>query len=140
MKCTYCGEVTYKGRELNARKETTEEKYYNIAIFRFYIRTAARLPSRLTPRTWTTSASATRSGSWSRGARPSSTRRSVWTDSRMLNGIDHSTNHLISILLCVYTRRPPRWFALQSTPSHHRLIEKERPQQTSREAVHKEGI
>jgi hypothetical protein len=47
MKCTYCGEVTYKGRELNARKETTKEKYYNIAIFRFYIRTAARLPSRL---------------------------------------------------------------------------------------------
>ncbi|KAF1945540.1 DUF572-domain-containing protein [Clathrospora elynae] len=38
MKCTHCGEFIYKGRKFNARKETTEEKYYNIAIFRFYIR------------------------------------------------------------------------------------------------------
>ena len=38
MKCTHCGEFIYKGRKFNARKETTDEKYYNIAIFRFYIR------------------------------------------------------------------------------------------------------
>ena len=38
MKCTHCGEFIYKGRKFNARKETTEEKYYNIAVFRFYIR------------------------------------------------------------------------------------------------------
>ncbi|KAF2125303.1 DUF572-domain-containing protein [Dothidotthia symphoricarpi CBS 119687] len=38
MKCTHCGEFIYKGRKFNARKETTEDKYYNIAIFRFYIR------------------------------------------------------------------------------------------------------
>jgi hypothetical protein len=38
MKCTSCGEYIYKGRKFNARKETTEEKYYAITIFRFYIR------------------------------------------------------------------------------------------------------
>lgn len=38
MKCTACGEYIYKGRKFNARKETTEEKYYAISIFRFYIR------------------------------------------------------------------------------------------------------
>ncbi|MCJ1286039.1 hypothetical protein MMC26_005381 [Xylographa opegraphella] len=38
MKCTSCGEYIYKGRKFNARKETTDEKYYSIAIFRFYIR------------------------------------------------------------------------------------------------------
>lgn len=38
MKCTHCGEFIYKGRKFNARKETSDEKYYNIAIFRFYIR------------------------------------------------------------------------------------------------------
>ncbi|KAL8682686.1 MAG: hypothetical protein Q9186_001282 [Xanthomendoza sp. 1 TL-2023] len=38
MKCTSCGEYIYKGRKFNARKETTEEKYYSISIFRFYIR------------------------------------------------------------------------------------------------------
>jgi hypothetical protein len=38
MKCTHCGEFIYKGRKFNARKETTEEKYYAITIFRFYIR------------------------------------------------------------------------------------------------------
>lgn len=38
MKCTTCGEYIYKGRKFNARKETTEEKYYAITIFRFYIR------------------------------------------------------------------------------------------------------
>lgn len=38
MKCTSCGEYIYKGRKFNARKETTDEKYFNIAIFRFYIR------------------------------------------------------------------------------------------------------
>ncbi|KAI9798639.1 MAG: hypothetical protein M1833_004628 [Piccolia ochrophora] len=38
MKCTSCGEFIYKGRKFNARKETTEEKYYAIPIYRFYIR------------------------------------------------------------------------------------------------------
>ncbi|KAI9884193.1 MAG: Pre-mRNA-splicing factor cwf16 [Watsoniomyces obsoletus] len=38
MKCTSCGEYIYKGRKFNARKETTDEKYYSIAILRFYIR------------------------------------------------------------------------------------------------------
>jgi Saf4/Yju2 protein len=38
MKCTSCGEFIYKGRKFNARKETTEEKYYAITIYRFYIR------------------------------------------------------------------------------------------------------
>ncbi|KAI6249199.1 Splicing factor YJU2 [Erysiphe necator] len=38
MKCTTCGEYIYKGRKFNARKETTEEKYYSISIYRFYIR------------------------------------------------------------------------------------------------------
>jgi uncharacterized protein YnzC (UPF0291/DUF896 family) len=38
MKCTSCGEYIYKGRKFNARKETTEEKYYAISIYRFYIR------------------------------------------------------------------------------------------------------
>ena len=38
MKCTSCGEYIYKGRKFNARKETTDEKYLAIAIYRFYIR------------------------------------------------------------------------------------------------------
>lgn len=38
MKCTSCGEYIYKGRKFNARKETTEERYYAIPIYRFYIR------------------------------------------------------------------------------------------------------
>ena len=38
MRCTSCGEYIYKGRKFNARKETTEEKYYAITIFRFYIK------------------------------------------------------------------------------------------------------
>ncbi|KAJ9629921.1 Pre-mRNA-splicing factor cwf16 [Taxawa tesnikishii (nom. ined.)] len=38
MKCTSCGEYIYKGRKFNARKETTDEKYYAITIFRFYIK------------------------------------------------------------------------------------------------------
>lgn len=38
MKCTTCGEYIYKGRKFNARKETTDEKYYNIPVYRFYIR------------------------------------------------------------------------------------------------------
>lgn len=33
-----CGEYIYKGRKFNARKETPEEKYLSIQIFRFYIR------------------------------------------------------------------------------------------------------
>ncbi|KAG9568736.1 hypothetical protein KCV01_g19843, partial [Aureobasidium melanogenum] len=28
MKCNACGEFIYKGRKFNARKETTDEKYY----------------------------------------------------------------------------------------------------------------
>lgn len=38
MKCTQCGEYIYKGRKFNARKETTDEKYFSIPIYRFYIR------------------------------------------------------------------------------------------------------
>ena len=38
MKCTQCGEYIYKGRKFNARKETTDERYFSIAIYRFYIR------------------------------------------------------------------------------------------------------
>ena len=38
MKCLHCGEFIYKGRKFNARKETSSEKYYNITIYRFYIR------------------------------------------------------------------------------------------------------
>jgi hypothetical protein len=38
MKCTACGEYIYKGRKFNARKETTEDTYYSIPIYRFYIR------------------------------------------------------------------------------------------------------
>ena len=38
MKCTSCGEYIYKGRKFNAQKETTEEKYLSINIFRFYIK------------------------------------------------------------------------------------------------------
>lgn len=38
MKCTSCGEYIYKGRKFNARKEITDEKYYNISIIRLYIR------------------------------------------------------------------------------------------------------
>lgn len=38
MKCTSCGEFIYRGRKFNARKETTEEKYYAITIYAFHIR------------------------------------------------------------------------------------------------------
>ncbi|KAN0074088.1 CWC16 protein [Elaphomyces granulatus] len=38
MQCTSCGEYIYKGRKFNARKETTDEKYLTISIYRFYIR------------------------------------------------------------------------------------------------------
>ncbi|QIX02539.1 hypothetical protein AMS68_008056 [Peltaster fructicola] len=38
MRCNSCGEYIYKGRKFNARKETTDEKYYAITIYRFYIR------------------------------------------------------------------------------------------------------
>ncbi|KAF9996154.1 hypothetical protein BGZ80_011354 [Entomortierella chlamydospora] len=38
MRCNTCGEYIYKGKKFNARKETTDETYYNIKIFRFYIR------------------------------------------------------------------------------------------------------
>ncbi|KAK2763149.1 hypothetical protein FQN54_009785 [Arachnomyces sp. PD_36] len=38
MRCERCGEYIYKGRKFNARKETTDEKYLSIAIYRFYIR------------------------------------------------------------------------------------------------------
>ncbi|KAF3920075.1 hypothetical protein AA313_de0200469 [Arthrobotrys entomopaga] len=38
MRCTSCGEYIYKGRKFNARKEHTDEKYYAISVYRFYIR------------------------------------------------------------------------------------------------------
>ena len=38
MKCLACGEYIYKGRKFNARKENTDERYYSITIYRFYIR------------------------------------------------------------------------------------------------------
>lgn len=38
MKCTNCGEYIYKGRKFNARKQTLEERYLSIPIYRFYIR------------------------------------------------------------------------------------------------------
>ncbi|KAJ5182491.1 hypothetical protein N7492_000107 [Penicillium capsulatum] len=38
MKCTNCGEYIYRGRKFNARKESLEERYLNIPIYRFYIR------------------------------------------------------------------------------------------------------
>ncbi|KAL5889877.1 Pre-mRNA-splicing factor cwf16 [Pyricularia oryzae] len=38
MKCTTCGEYIYRGRKFNARKETPEEKYLGIQIYRFYIK------------------------------------------------------------------------------------------------------
>lgn len=39
MRCTRCGEYVYKGKKFNARKETvTDEEYYGIHIFRFYIK------------------------------------------------------------------------------------------------------
>lgn len=50
MRCTSCGEYIYKGRKFNARKETTEEKYYAITIFRFYIR-CTRCSSEITFKT-----------------------------------------------------------------------------------------
>ena len=50
MKCTSCGEYIYKGRKFNARKETTDEKYINIAIYRFYIR-CTRCSSEITFKT-----------------------------------------------------------------------------------------
>lgn len=50
MKCTSCGEYIYKGRKFNARKETTDEKYLNISIYRFYIR-CTRCSSEITFKT-----------------------------------------------------------------------------------------
>jgi hypothetical protein len=38
MQCTRCGEFIYRGRKFNARKETPDERYLGIQIFRFYIR------------------------------------------------------------------------------------------------------
>lgn len=50
MKCASCGEFIYKGRKFNARKETCEEKYLNMAIYRFYIR-CTRCSSEITFKT-----------------------------------------------------------------------------------------
>lgn len=50
MKCTSCGEYIYKGRKFNARKETTDEKYLAITIYRFYIR-CTRCSSEITFKT-----------------------------------------------------------------------------------------
>lgn len=38
MRCTACGEFIYKGRKFNARKETAEERYLDLPIYRFYIK------------------------------------------------------------------------------------------------------
>ena len=38
MRCTSCGEFIYKGKKFNAKKEDANESYYNIRIYRFYIR------------------------------------------------------------------------------------------------------
>ena len=38
MKCEHCGEYIYKGRKFNARKQVTDQTYYNIKIIRFYIK------------------------------------------------------------------------------------------------------
>ncbi|KAF9940586.1 hypothetical protein BGZ65_006614 [Modicella reniformis] len=38
MRCNTCGEYIYKGKKFNARKETTDELYHSIKIYRFYIR------------------------------------------------------------------------------------------------------
>lgn len=37
MRCLKCNDYIYKGRKFNARKETLEERYYSIPIYRFYI-------------------------------------------------------------------------------------------------------
>jgi hypothetical protein len=50
MKCTHCGEYIPKGRKFNARKETLEERYLSIPIFRFYIR-CSRCSGEITFRT-----------------------------------------------------------------------------------------
>lgn len=50
MKCLNCGEFIYKGRKFNARKENSQEKYYSISIFRFYIR-CTRCSSEITFKT-----------------------------------------------------------------------------------------
>ncbi|KAA8904546.1 CWC16 protein [Sphaerosporella brunnea] len=50
MKCLNCGEFIYKGRKFNARKENSQEKYYDISIFRFYIR-CTRCSSEITFKT-----------------------------------------------------------------------------------------
>ncbi|CAO1630833.1 unnamed protein product [Jaminaea pallidilutea] len=38
MRCKSCGEFIPKGRKFNARKEDSQERYYKIKIFRFYIK------------------------------------------------------------------------------------------------------
>lgn len=38
MRCTRCGEYIYKGRKFNARKETPQDNYLGVQIYRFYIR------------------------------------------------------------------------------------------------------
>jgi hypothetical protein len=38
MKCTNCGEFIYKGRKFNSRKETVEDQYIKVPIYRFYIK------------------------------------------------------------------------------------------------------
>ena len=50
MKCISCGEFIYKGRKFNARKETTDERYYAIPIYRFYIK-CTRCSAEITFRT-----------------------------------------------------------------------------------------
>ncbi|KXG51398.1 CWC16 protein [Penicillium griseofulvum] len=50
MKCTHCGEFIPKGRKFNARKETLDDSYLSIPIFRFYIR-CSRCSGEITFRT-----------------------------------------------------------------------------------------
>ena len=50
MKCNSCGEYIYKGRKFNARKETTDESYLKLPIYRFYIR-CTRCSSEITFKT-----------------------------------------------------------------------------------------
>lgn len=55
MKCNTCAEYIYKGKKFNARKETVEgEHYFNIKIFRFYIkctRCSAEITFKTDPKT-----------------------------------------------------------------------------------------
>lgn len=38
VQCTSCNHFMYRGRKFNAKKETSDQKYLGISIFRFYLR------------------------------------------------------------------------------------------------------